>query len=81
MRKWNWWSRVRRCSEELVEDLDGIVNEDELGDPFLSSHNYRAYPLSVKCFKPIKNVDSAGNSPSLMAGMKYSSRLLTFRYN
>lgn len=44
--------------KKLVEDLNGRIDEDELGDPFLSSHNYKAYPLSVKYFKPINAVDS-----------------------
>lgn len=43
---------------KLIQDLDTHVHEDKLGDPFLSSHNYKAYPLSVEYFHPIEAVES-----------------------
>ncbi len=43
-------------ARKLIQSLNALINEDELGDPFLSSHNYRAYPLSVEHFNPIKVV-------------------------
>ena len=39
--------------------LNDLVNEEDgLGDPFLSSHNYRVQPFSVENFKPIQPVQS-----------------------
>ncbi len=61
--------------KKLVEELNGLIDEDGLGDPFLSSHNYRAIPLGVENFKPIELVDSdrkiafvdGGNQPLVEA--------------
>jgi len=43
--------------KKLVFHLDRIVT-DNLGDPFLSSHNYRTYPFDQENFKIIKPVES-----------------------
>ena len=61
--------------KRLAADLDGRVDESAMGDPFLSSHNYRTYPLAVERFRPLRDVDSGrriafvdgGNQPLLEA--------------
>ncbi|MDG6970432.1 MAG: hypothetical protein JRN54_04905, partial [Nitrososphaerota archaeon] len=62
-------------AKRLAADLDKRVDERKLGDPFLSSHNYRTFPLAVDHFKPLKESDSdrriafvdGGNQPLLEA--------------
>jgi len=44
--------------KSLVENLDANMPEEELGDPFISSHGYVTYPLNANYFKPIKVVES-----------------------
>ena len=67
--------------KSLVEDLDAIIPE-ELGDPFLSSHNYRAYPLNADYFKPIEVVESGrklafvdGGNQELVGAPNFSIQL------
>jgi hypothetical protein len=74
--------------KKLVEDLNGRIDEDELGDPFLSSHNYRTYPLDVKCFNPIKTVDSRkkfvfvdGGNQALVEASNFSIQLNRIYFN
>jgi hypothetical protein len=74
--------------KKLVEDLDGRIDEDELGDPFLSSHNYRTYPLDVICFNPIKTVDSRkkfafvdGGNQALVEASNFSIQLNRIYFN
>jgi len=43
---------------KLIEDLNMTVDEEDLGQPFLSSHNYRAFPFDKDFFKPISVVSS-----------------------
>ena len=69
-------------ARKLVESLDALIKEDELGDPFLSSHNYRAYPLSVNRFNPIKIIESDrklafvdGGNQELIAAPNFSVQL------
>ena len=38
---------------KLVKDLDGLFNEEDLGQPFLSNHNYRVYPFNSDYFKSV----------------------------
>jgi hypothetical protein len=42
----------------VAQHLDHQVVEQELGDPFLSSHNYRPYPLNGSYFTPIRRVET-----------------------
>ncbi len=44
--------------KNVAEHLDRRFVEQELGDPFLGSRNYRPYPLNSKHFKPIRRVES-----------------------
>lgn len=45
---------------DLVRDMDRRVDEGDLGQPFLSSHNYRAYPFDPQNFTPIRPVEPRG---------------------
>jgi hypothetical protein len=63
---------VKKVAEGLNDYVD---EEDGLGEPFLSSHNYRVRPFNVENFKPIKPADSqrkiafvdGGNQPIVEA--------------
>ena len=73
---------------ELARDLDGKVDEVELGDPFLSSHNYRAYPLNVDFFKTIKTVKTErklafvdGGNQTLIGAPNFSVQLNRIYFN
>jgi len=44
--------------KKVAQDLDRRVVEEELGDPFLCSHNYRPYPLNANYFTPIRRVET-----------------------
>ena len=44
--------------KKLVKDLDGLVNEADLGQPFFSTRNYRPYSFDVNYFSPIIPVES-----------------------
>jgi len=68
--------------KRLVEDLDTNMPEEELGDPFLSSHSYRVYPLNVDYFKPIEVVESGrrlafvdGGNQELVSAPNFSVQL------
>ncbi len=43
---------------KLIEDLNMKVAEEDLGQPFLSSHNYRTFPFDKDFFKPVQAVNS-----------------------
>jgi hypothetical protein len=47
-------------AKELVRELDADVVEQDLGEPFLSSHSYRPYQLSSDHFKEIHKTNSDG---------------------
>jgi len=74
--------------KKLVGDLDGKIGEGDLGDPFLSSHNYRTYPLRVEHFNTIKAVESlqklafvdGGNQP-LVEAPNFSVQLNRIYFN
>jgi hypothetical protein len=44
--------------KKLAQELNRQIPEDDLGDPFLSSHNYRPHPLDPANFSLIRGVDS-----------------------
>jgi NurA domain len=75
-------------ARKLVKSLDALINEDDLGGPFLSSHNYRAYPLSVNHFNTIKTVESDrkfafvdGGNQELVAAPNFSVQLNRVYFN
>lgn len=49
---------IGEAVKKLIKDLDVLVSEEDLGQPFLSSHNYKAYPFDISYFKPITSVES-----------------------
>ena len=44
--------------KRVAHNLDRCCSEDDLGQPHLSSHNYKTHPLNKNFFKIIPNVDS-----------------------
>jgi hypothetical protein len=43
---------------KMARDLDSRFSEGDLGQPFMSSHNYRTYPFNRGFFRPIPNLES-----------------------
>jgi hypothetical protein len=79
---------ISEVIEQIIRNLDSSVREDELGDPFLSSHNYRAYPLNVQYFHNIKTVESNrklafidGGNQELIAAPNFSVQLNRVYFN
>jgi hypothetical protein len=79
---------IGEAVRSLVEHLDINMPEEELGDPFLSSHNYRAYPLDVGHFKSIEPVDSSrrlafvdGGNQELVGAPNFSIQLNRVCFN
>jgi hypothetical protein len=66
---------MSKVADRIAEDLDRRVNEVELGNPHLSSHNYEPAPLNPVNFHPFKCLDctrriafvDGGNQPLLQA--------------
>jgi hypothetical protein len=54
--------------KRLVKDLDELVSEEDLGQPFFSAHNYRPYPFDVNYFSPINSVESKRKSAFIDGG-------------
>jgi len=74
--------------KKVAQDLDRRVVEHELGDPFMSSHNYRAYPLNSKCFTPIRRVETSrrlafidGGNQELIGAPNFSVQLNRAYFN
>lgn len=74
--------------KKLIETLDSQTAEDELGDPFLSSHNYRVYPLNVDYFKPIEGIETDrklafldGGNQELIGAPDFSVQLNRIYFN
>ena len=44
--------------KKVIKNLDEKIGESELGEPFLSSHNYKTHPFNAEYFKPIRLVSS-----------------------
>ena len=73
---------------KLAQNLDELIDERGLGDPFLSSHNYTAKPLGIENFNPIKSVESnrkiafidGGNQP-LVEAPNFSIQLNRVYFN
>jgi hypothetical protein len=79
---------ISEVIEQIIRNLDSSVREDELGDPFLSSHNYRAYPLNVQYFHSIKTVESNrklsfidGGNQELIGAPNFSVQLNRIYFN
>jgi hypothetical protein len=74
--------------KRVAQDLDRRVAEQELGDPFLSSHNYRPYPLNAKYFTPIRRVETTrrlafvdGGNQELIGAPNFSVQLNRVYFN
>jgi hypothetical protein len=73
---------ISEVAKKLVHDLNTQLPDRDLGDPFLSSHNYRAHPMNVQCFTPIRKVDSQrkiafvdGGNAELLGAPNFSIQL------
>lgn len=74
--------------KKVVKNLDGMIGESELGDPFLSSHNYRTHPFNVEYFKPICPMKSDrklafvdGGNSELLRAPNFSIQLNRIYFN
>jgi hypothetical protein len=74
--------------KRVAQDLDRQVVEQDLGNPFLSSHNYRPYPLNVQYFTPIRGVGTArrfafvdGGNQELIGAPNFSVQLNRAYFN
>lgn len=75
-------------AKRLAADLDKRIDERSLGDPFLSSHNYRTFPLAVDHFKPLKELESErrvafvdGGNQTLLEAPNFSVQLNRIYFN
>jgi len=74
--------------KKVVKNLDGMIGESELGEPFLSSHNYRTHSFNVEYFKPICLVKSDrklafvdGGNCELLSAPNFSIQLNRIYFN
>ncbi len=72
----------------VIEDLDVHIPETSLGDPFLSGHSYRAYPLNVENFTKISLASSNrrlafvdGGNQELISAPNFSVQLNRVYFN
>jgi len=73
---------------KVVKNLDRMMGESELGEPFLSSHNYRTHSFNVEYFKPISFVKSErklafvdGGNQELLSAPNFSVQLNRVYFN
>jgi hypothetical protein len=73
---------------KLVEDLNGAVDEEDLGKPCLSSHNYETHPFDKSFFKPVHIVESKrklafidGGNAELVGAPNFSIQLNRVYFN
>lgn len=59
---------VINAAEELIRDLDGLISEEDLGKPLLSSVNYNVYPFSTANFKKLLPAKSERKIASIDGG-------------
>jgi hypothetical protein len=59
---------VINAAEELIRDLDGLISEEDLGKPSLSSVNYRVYPFDTAYFKKLLPTESERKIASIDGG-------------
>lgn len=79
---------IGEAVKKVVKNLDRIMSESELGEPFLSSHNYKTYPFNVEYFKPISLVKSErklafvdGGNQELLSAPNFSVQLNRLYFN
>jgi hypothetical protein len=74
--------------KEIILNLDGILEESELGEPFFGSHNYKAHSFNKEYFKPICLVKSDrklafvdGGNLELLSAPNFSIHLNRIYFN
>ncbi len=79
---------IGEVAKKVAQDLDRRVVEQELGNPFLSSHNYRPHPLNSKYFTPIRRVETSrrlafvdGGNQELIGAPNFSVQLNRAYFN
>jgi len=79
---------IGKVVRKLIEDLNGTVDEEDLGQPFLSSHNYRTHAFDKNFFKPIRVVKSDrklafidGGNSELVGAPNFSIQLNRVYFN
>ena len=73
---------------KVVQNLDEVMTEKNLGKPYLSSHNYRAREFDKSFFKPLKMVNSKrrlafvdGGNQELVGAPNFSIQLNRVCFN
>jgi hypothetical protein len=59
---------VINAARELIKDLDGLISEEDLGNPLLSSVNYRVYPFDTTYLKKLLPARSERKIASIDGG-------------
>jgi len=73
---------------KLIRNLDDMVSEEDIGEPFLSSNYYQAYPFDTQYFKPITIIDTEqkfafidGGNCELIGSPNFSIQLNRIYFN
>lgn len=79
---------IGEAVKKLIWNLNEIVSEEDIGEPFLSRQGYRAYPFDTNYFKPINMVDSKrklafidGGNCELIGAPNFSIQLNRIYFN
>lgn len=73
---------------ELIKELDEQIVESDLGNPFFSNPEYKAFPLILDNFKPIESVESKrkiafvdGGNQELVGAPNFSVQINRIYFN
>jgi hypothetical protein len=79
---------MEEAIKELVKNLDGLVSEEDLGQPFFSTRNYRPYRFDISYFRSITPVESKkklafidGGNRELIGAPNFSIQLNRVYFN
>lgn len=79
---------IGEVAKKVAQDLDRRVVEQELGNPFLSSHRYRPHPLNPRYFTTIRRVQTTrrlafvdGGNQELIGAPNFSVQLNRAYFN
>ncbi len=79
---------IGEVAKKVAQDLDRLIVEKELGDPFLGNRNYRPYPLNPNYLTQIRRVESGrklafidGGNQELIGAPNFSVQLNRTYFN
>jgi len=79
---------IGEVAKKVAQDLDRLIVENELGDPFLGSRNYRPYQLNPNYITQIRRVESGrklafidGGNQELIGAPNFSVQLNRTYFN